>query len=206
MTRPWVLATGCALSALLLLACKSPDAGPPPDPLLPSAEIPLDGLTRRAASLRHRISARGYGEAVAQTRLFEDRLIAGHHLLFFPEGTSTDGRQVLNFKPTLFEAFLSKRLRDRLRVQPVTLRYSAPQGVDDRFYGWWGDMEFGPSLLQILAAPRQGAVTVIYHPPLPVAAGLDRKHLARQAEAAVRFGLVHGTPMPASVRADAGPV
>jgi len=145
-------------------------------------------------------------EAVAQTRLFEDRLIAGHHLLFFPEGTSTDGRQVLNFKPTLFEAFLSKRLRDRLRVQPVTLRYSAPQGVDDRFYGWWGDMEFGPSLLQILAAPRQGAVTVIYHPPLPVAAGLDRKHLARQAEAAVRFGLVHGTPMPASVRADAGPV
>ena len=70
MTRPWVLATGCALSALLLLACKSPDAGPPPDPLLPSAEIPLDGLTRRAASLRHRISARGYGEAVAQTREF----------------------------------------------------------------------------------------------------------------------------------------
>ena len=70
MTRPWVLATGCALSALLLLACKSPDAGPPPDPLLPSAEIPLDGLTRRAASLRHRMSARGYGEAVAQTREF----------------------------------------------------------------------------------------------------------------------------------------
>lgn len=137
-------------------------------------------------------------EAKAQTRLFEDRLIAGHHLLFFPEGTSTDGQQVLPFKTTLFEAFFAERLRDRLKVQPVSLRYSAPEGSDPRFYGWWGDMEFGPSLLQILAAPRQGSVSVVYHPPLAVAEVRDRKNLALLAETAVRFGLEQGRPMPDS--------
>lgn len=135
-------------------------------------------------------------DAVSQTRLFEDRLMAGHPLLFFPEGTSTDGEQVLPFKTTLFEAFLSARLRDRLSIQPVTLRYTAPRGQDPRYYGWWGDMEFGPNLLQILATPRQGKVMVIYHPPQPVAAARGRKDLALRAETAVRFGLEQGAAMP----------
>ncbi|MEO0831323.1 MAG: lysophospholipid acyltransferase family protein, partial [Pseudomonadota bacterium] len=44
-------------------------------------------------------------EAAKQTMLLRDRLLAGHHLLFFPEGTSTDGRDVLPFKTTLFAPF-----------------------------------------------------------------------------------------------------
>jgi 1-acyl-sn-glycerol-3-phosphate acyltransferase len=133
--------------------------------------------------------------AKAQTRVFEDRLIAGHHLLFFPEGTSTDGQQVLPFKPTLFEAFFAPRLRDRLAVQPISLRYDAPEGEDPRFYGWWGDMEFGPSLVQLLAAPRQGVVHVVYHSPLAVAQAENRKTLAQQAATAVRLGVERGEPV-----------
>ena len=49
-------------------------------------------------------------------------------------------------------------------------------------------MEFGPSLLAVLAVPRQGSVTVTYHPPLRVADFADRKVLAAAAEAAVRGG------------------
>ena len=41
----------------------------------------------------------------SQIDVFRDRLAAGHKLLFFPEGTSTDGLQVLAFKPALFAAF-----------------------------------------------------------------------------------------------------
>jgi 1-acyl-sn-glycerol-3-phosphate acyltransferase len=84
--------------------------------------------------------ARDKRQAAAQTRLFEDRLRAGHRLLFFPEGTSTDGRRVLPFKSTLFQAFHSDRLRDLMTIQPVTLVYRAPKGEDPVFYGWWGDM------------------------------------------------------------------
>ncbi|MDQ2088677.1 lysophospholipid acyltransferase family protein [Marimonas arenosa] len=127
-------------------------------------------------------------EAKAQQQIFEDRLLAGHKLLFFPEGTSTDGRRVLSFKPTLFQAFFTPHLVHEMYIQPVTLVYRAPVAADQRFYGWWGDMEFGPHLLQVLAAWRQGSVTVIYHPPLKVDDFTDRKALALAAEAAVRSG------------------
>lgn len=74
-------------------------------------------------------------------------------------------------------------------IQPITLAYTAPDGADPRFYGWWGDMDLGPSLLQVLAAHPQGRVTVIHHPALKGTAQSPRKELAVRAEAAVRAGL-----------------
>ena len=127
-------------------------------------------------------------EAKRQQAQFEERLRAGHHLMFFPEGTSTDGQRVLPFKSTLFAAFTSDALRDFLTIQPVTVRYHAPEGQDPRFYGWWGGMEFGPGVLKVLAVKRQGSVKVIYHPPLRVADFPDRKALAAACEAAVQEG------------------
>ncbi|MEL6640165.1 MAG: lysophospholipid acyltransferase family protein [Pseudomonadota bacterium] len=120
---------------------------------------------------------------------FQSRLAAGHKLLFFPEGTSTDGLQVLPFKPTLFAAFLDETLKDRIAIQPVTIRYTAPPNADPRLYGWWGDMDFGPHLLATLAAPTQGAIDVILHDPVRVAHYADRKTLAADLETQVRAGL-----------------
>lgn len=130
-------------------------------------------------------------EAAAQITVFKERLNAGHKLLFFPEGTSTDGQVVLPFKPTLFAAFFDPALADTLRLQAVTLIYQAPEGADPRFYGWWGDMAFGPHLLATLAAAKQGKVTVIYHPPVKLTDFADRKVLARTLEDQVRGGLPH---------------
>lgn len=125
-------------------------------------------------------------EARAQTQIFEDRLVAGHKLLFFPEGTSTDGMRVLPFKATLFAAFFMPELREICCIQPATVIYRAPPGADPRFYGWWGDMDFGSHLLQVLSARRQGSVTLVYHAPLTVAEHRDRKSLALACEEAVR--------------------
>ncbi|MDQ2093038.1 lysophospholipid acyltransferase family protein [Rhodalgimonas zhirmunskyi] len=127
-------------------------------------------------------------EAKAQQEIFEARLLAGHKLTFFPEGTSSDGRRVLPFKSTLFQAFFTDDLRPYMYIQPVTLIYRAPEGEDPRFYGWWGDMEFGPHFLRVLAARRQGSVTLRYHPPLRVAEFAGRKELAARAEEIVRSG------------------
>lgn len=127
--------------------------------------------------------------ARAHAQMLEDRLHAGHRLLFFPEGTSTDGMRVLPFKTTLFAPFFSEELRSEISIQPVTVIYRAPKGQSSRFYGWWGDMPFAPHLLHTLAAPSHGSVHVIYHPPLPVSAFPDRKRLAAAAEAEVRAGL-----------------
>ena len=128
-------------------------------------------------------------EASNQIEVFRQRLAAGHKLLFFPEGTSTDGLQVLPFKPTLFAAFFDPALKDDLMMQAVTVNYFAPSDEDPRFYGWWGDMEFAPHLLSSLAARRQGKVEVVYHPPVKVADYPDRKTLAKAMEDQVRGGL-----------------
>ena len=125
-------------------------------------------------------------EAQAQTQLFEQRLLAGHRLLFFPEGTSTDGLRVLPFKTSLFGAFFSDGLRHDLQVQAVTVIYHAPPGEDGRFYGWWGSMDLAPHLAQVLAAKRQGRVELVYHAPVRVDAYPNRKSLARALETQVR--------------------
>jgi lyso-ornithine lipid O-acyltransferase len=128
-------------------------------------------------------------EAQLQKALFEARLRANQRLLFFPEGTSTDGLRVLPFKSTLFAAFFTHGLQDMLHIQPVSLRYAAPAGEDARFYAWWGDMAFGPHLLKVLAARRQGRVELVFHDPVRVADFDGRKTLAGYCEARVRDGL-----------------
>jgi 1-acyl-sn-glycerol-3-phosphate acyltransferase len=141
---------------------------------------------------------RNRAEARAQAQVFEDRLKAGHKLLFFPEGTSTDGQRVLPFKSTLFAAFFADDLRDILHVQPVTVIFTAPEGEDPRFYAWWGDMDFAAHLFKVLRAPRQGSVEIVYHPPLKVSDFPGRKELAAAAEAAVRGGFPLRETTPAS--------
>ncbi|WP_299737122.1 1-acyl-sn-glycerol-3-phosphate acyltransferase [uncultured Roseobacter sp.] len=131
---------------------------------------------------------RNRARAAEQAEVFQARLHAGHRLLFFPEGTSSDGKRVLPFKSTLFAAFFTPELRDVLSVQPVSLRYHAPPGADPRFYGWWGDMDFGSHMLRLLASAKQGRVTVVYGAPLKVADHEDRKALAAACEAQVRAG------------------
>ena len=135
-------------------------------------------------------------EAARQRDLLHARLRAGHVLCVFPEGTSTDGRRVLAFKPTLFAAFFGPGLPVDLAVQPVTVAYHAPGGARPDIYGWWGDRGFGEHLLAVLAQPRRGLVELRHHAPLPVAEAADRKALARAAEAAVRRGLTaSGIPL-----------
>ncbi|MDU9003231.1 lysophospholipid acyltransferase family protein [Sedimentitalea todarodis] len=129
---------------------------------------------------------RNPARAREQTQLFEQRLLAGHKLLFFPEGTSTDGFRILPFKTTLFAAFFSDELRNIAHIQPVNVIYHAPRGEPARFYGWWGDMEFAEHLLKTLAVRRPGSVELVYHPAVRVADFANRKALAAHCEGVVR--------------------
>ena len=140
------------------------------------------------------------GDTAAQQAALTERLRAGETLVFFPEGTSTDGRRVLPFKSTLFAAFLGPGLA-AARVQPVSLVYHAPPGERADVYGWWGGMALVPHLLRVLALPRRGSVEVVYHPPVAAAGAADRKALARACEATVRAGLEERMGPPAETPA-----
>ncbi|WP_439122485.1 lysophospholipid acyltransferase family protein [Marivita sp.] len=121
-----------------------------------------------------------------QIAAFEERLQHGHRLLFFPEGTSSDTLRVLPFKPTLFAPFFSDRLVHDMHIQPVTVIYHPPEGVDPRFYGWWGDMGFGEHLIKVLAQRQQGKVELVYHAPVRVDDFPNRKSLSSHLEDQVR--------------------
>jgi 1-acyl-sn-glycerol-3-phosphate acyltransferase len=129
-------------------------------------------------------------EAKRQQEVLYRRLKRGDTMCIFPEGTSTDGQRVLPFKSALFGVFLDLELHGRLWVQPVTIRYRAPEGLPATFYGWWGEMDFGAHLAQVLARSRGGVVEVAFLDPLRAADFSGRKALAEAAQAAVeaRFG------------------
>ena len=125
-------------------------------------------------------------EAIVQKKLFEQRMKMGHRLLFFPEGTSTDGMRVLPFKSALFQAFFDLDLNSECFIQPVTVTYFAPINEDPRFYGWWGDMSFTVHLLKTIASRRQGSIEIRYHDPFLVSNFAGRKELAVAVEKTIR--------------------
>ncbi|WP_299134307.1 1-acyl-sn-glycerol-3-phosphate acyltransferase [uncultured Amaricoccus sp.] len=127
-------------------------------------------------------------EARRQNAVIRDRLLGGDRLCLFPEGTSTDGRRVLPFKSSLFEAFFEPELRNLVWVQPVSIAYRPRAGLPKAFYGWWGDMDFGAHLVTVMARSRGGVVEATFHPPLRVADFADRKALAAAAGSAVADG------------------
>ena len=117
--------------------------------------------------------------AVKHKNVVAEYIRGGQRLLFFPEGTSTDGRRVLPFKSSLFSAFFEDGLRENIWIQPVTLIYLAPEGCDARTYAWWGDTDFAPHLFRTLALRRQGRIEVVFHDPIKVSDVADRKVMAR---------------------------
>lgn len=117
-----------------------------------------------------------------------ERLDRGDQLCFFPEGTSTDGRRVLDFKSTLFSVFHTPELIDHVWVQPATVTYIAPNGQAADFYAWWGTMDFAPHIFAVLAYSRGGRVRVTLHDPVKASDYNTRKELARYCEAEVRAG------------------
>jgi lyso-ornithine lipid O-acyltransferase len=91
----------------------------------------------------------------------------------FPEGTSSNGRQVLPFYSSLFEPAVA-------RCWPVSaarIGYALREGSVENDICYWGDMTFFPHVLRLLTR-EQITATVVYGPALPP--GLDRKEMARQ--------------------------
>ncbi|MFC3050314.1 lysophospholipid acyltransferase family protein [Kordiimonas pumila] len=133
-------------------------------------------------------SARQRDELVA-------RVQQGHSLILFPEGTSTDGVRVENFKSSLFSVAerADAASGHRLVIQPVTLAYTETNGmplVRSRrpSVAWLGDVELFEHLRQFLGLART-SVTLEFHAPISLVEAGSRKELARYCEDQVRAGL-----------------
>ncbi|RED14160.1 lysophospholipid acyltransferase family protein [Pontivivens insulae] len=110
-----------------------------------------------------------------------ERIAKGQQLLFFPEGTSTDGQRVLPFKSSLFAVFFSPDFADTVPVQPIALAWNPAERLPASLYGWWGDMELGPHIWEILTLSYGGQVHLTFSEPLRATDFADRKALALEA-------------------------
>ena len=89
----------------------------------------------------------------------------------FPEGTSSDGHQVLPFRAPL----LGMAVDRGWPVTPAWIGYTLDDGRVEDEICYWGDMTFAPHLLNLFSKASIRA-TIAFGAALP--AGADRKRLA----------------------------
>lgn len=141
-----------------------------------------------------------------------DRLAAGDNIVLFPEGTSSDGNRVLNFRTSLFAAAkppdkFARVLDRQVVVQTVAVVYRHLHGVplsraERTKISWYGDMDMLSHAWNYLKAGPLD-VEIAIGLPQPLETYKDRKDLARRTEEDVRGhvmrqlrGLSHDSDVP----------
>lgn len=120
------------------------------------------------------------------------RLAGGDAIVLFPEGTSSNGNEVLPFRSALVgaaQAVLSDGA-ERVTIQPMSIAYTRlvglPMGRAERpIIAWYGDMEL-PGHLWNVFVKGPIDVEVRFGAPIPFDAGTDRKSVTLAAETEVR--------------------
>jgi 1-acyl-sn-glycerol-3-phosphate acyltransferase len=110
-------------------------------------------------------------------------LARGDVVAIFPEGTTTDGRDMLSFKSSLLQPIVEAAGH----VQPVAIRYRAPDGTLSVAPAYVGDTTFAQSFWHVCGV-RALTVDLIATAPLPAREG-HRRELARAAERSIRTAL-----------------
>lgn len=111
--------------------------------------------------------------------LIGERLARGRVVVFFPEGTTSDGAAVLPFRPALFEP----AARGGHPLWPIALEYRDCSGSRCEAAAFVGAQSLWQSLLAIASA--RGIVAHLQVCPPIASIGLTRRDAARLAQAAV---------------------
>lgn len=143
---------------------------------------PLVGVLAKATGTLF-ITREKKSDAVRVNQEMAAELRAGEILAFFPEGTTSDGQDMLPFFPSLFQPAVAAGCP----VVPASIRYRHPEGAPCPEAAYYGGMNLLESLWQI-ASLRALVVEVTFLSPLENN-GIHRRELAKQAEAAIRSAL-----------------
>ncbi len=114
-----------------------------------------------------------------QMNLIEKTMMKGFNVILFPEGTSSDGSKVLNFKSSLFKIIDSHELID-YSIQPISISYNKLDGVPlDKtfrpFLAWFGSMDLISHAWKLMGLGVT-EVNIHFHDPKPFKYFRDRKH------------------------------
>ncbi len=135
-------------------------------------------------------------DAEESKRMLDQALSQKKNLILFPEGTSTEGVEVKDFKSSLFSIALNENAKS-LFIQPVTLRMikidgRCPSNQDQRdLYAWHLNMETSLAAHLWRFAKTKGAtIRLVFHPPIQANDFENRKTLAKHCQNAVSNGLI----------------
>jgi lyso-ornithine lipid O-acyltransferase len=122
-----------------------------------------------------------------------ERLQQGDRLILFPEGTSSDGLRIHNFKSAFFGMAEQPVHGGHLTVQPVSLGYAKLNHMPVgrrwmRLFAWVGDEDLVPHLWNFLKAGPSEAV-VEFHEPVTIDQFNSRKGMAAWCHQRVLEGL-----------------
>lgn len=148
---------------------------------------PLVGfLSARTGTLfLDRSSRRDAGRA---NRDIESALREGDFVALFPEGTTTDGRQVRHFHAALLQPAIDADAP----LQAVAIRYTGENGEPDTAPAYIDDLSFGDSLRNILRRPAIQAE--LHFTALLAPHGRNRRELAGTLHNAISDTLFPARP------------
>lgn len=112
------------------------------------AEWPGLGILARMNG-SHFLSRSKPRDALRVSEAIEASLASGLAVMVFPEGTSSDGRHLLPFRPALFDA----ASRGGHPVWPMALRYFSHHADAKNDLCWHGDRDFVPHFWKLLGLP-----------------------------------------------------
>jgi 1-acyl-sn-glycerol-3-phosphate acyltransferase len=109
-------------------------------------------------------------------------------LIFFPEGTTSDGRDVQPFKPSLLQPAVDQHMP--VHVAGIRYRTTPPSPPAPDIVAWVGDTAFAPHAKKLLQLSSFDCFIAFGSEPVD---GGDRKELARRTRDAVT-SLVESLP------------
>lgn len=119
-------------------------------------------------------------DAVRVLERIDQAIARGDGVILFAEGTTSSGQGLLPMRPALFDW----AARNQYPVHYAALTYRTPPGAPPAHLavGWWGEMPFGPHLLNLCRISGFEASVEFGPGPLP---GGTRGELAEQAGRAI---------------------
>jgi len=120
---------------------------------------------------------------------------AGIVVCFFPEGSSTSGKELLPFRSALFQP----ADENLWLVTPACITYSLKDGRVEDDVAYWRDMVLAPHLCRLLSKQQIDASVTYGH---AIAGGIGRKQMANALEDAIRRMLIPGPSNSVSVQAN----
>jgi 1-acyl-sn-glycerol-3-phosphate acyltransferase len=122
-----------------------------------------------------------------------DTLRAGHNVVIFPEGTSSNGEGVLPFK----KALLNSAIDAGVDILPVVIKYTEINGepfnlANRDLICWHGDTQFFPHFMGVLKVKSVKA-ELHFLEPIPVTKESTRHDLAATAYKAITA--IYGHPL-----------